>query len=152
AAGVRPDVRLRRRADRADRDAAKLDVREPGRPRSAARRRRVTMRARRPAIAWLLCAGALVAGCGRPGEIEPRPDQMTDFAALYASNCAGCHGMNGRRGVAQPLNDPAYLSLVSDATLRNVIARGVPSTPMAAFGREAGGSLTAAQVNALVEG
>src|SRR5581483_1756725 len=45
----------------------------------------------------LLC----MAGCqpwGKPGAEEPAPDQITDFKTLYSTNCAGCHGTNGRNG------------------------------------------------------
>ena len=54
--------------------------------------------------------------------------EVTDFSQLYALNCAGCHGADGRLGAARPLNDPLYLALVSAAALREAIARGVPGT------------------------
>jgi mono/diheme cytochrome c family protein len=90
--------------------------------------------------------------CGRPPEIEARADEITDVATLYGSNCAGCHGVDGRHGVGQPLNDATYLALVGEARLRDIITRGVPGTPMAAFGREAGGSLTSGQIAAIASG
>jgi mono/diheme cytochrome c family protein len=104
------------------------------------------------AVALLSLMVAIAAACGRPREIEPRPEAITDFATLYAANCAGCHGADGRRGAAQPLNDPAYLALVDAARLRDVIARGVPPTSMPAFAHEAGGSLTAEQIAAIAAG
>ena len=71
-----------------------------------------------------LLALILATGCDRlPGKPTPeerwRPaTEVTDFSQLYAVNCAGCHGADGRLGAARPLNDPLYLALVSAATLR----------------------------------
>jgi mono/diheme cytochrome c family protein len=55
-------------------------------------------------------------------------------------------------GVAQPLNDPTYLAIVPDARLHDVVAHGVPGTPMPAFARAAGGDLTDQQIQIVVEG
>ena len=76
----------------------------------------------------------LATGCDQlPGKPTPeerwRPaTEVTDFSQLYALNCSGCHGADGRLGAARPLNDPLYLALVSAATLRAMIAQGVPGT------------------------
>src|SRR5262245_32356005 len=102
--------------------------------------------------AVIVSLAVALAGCGRPTEQSGRPDQVIDFNTLYEANCAGCHGTHGRRGVAQPLNDPVYLALVSDARLVEVISRGERGTPMTAFLGEAGGRLTKQQVRALVDG
>ena len=71
---------------------------------------------------------------------------------LYARNCAGCHGADGRLGAARPLNDPVYLALVPHERLRTILAEGVPGTSMPAFAASAGGDLTDAQIDALVKG
>lgn len=98
-------------------------------------------------------ATALAGGCAAaPEETSVRPEQVTDFHQLFEANCAGCHGSNGDHGVAQPLNDPSYLVLVTDARLAEIISRGVGGTSMGAFARESGGTLTNEQVRALVEG
>src|SRR5262245_59760515 len=61
---------------------------------------------------------ALATGCDRlPGKPTPedrwkRATEVTDFSQLYALNCSGCHGADGRLGAARPLNDPLYLALV----------------------------------------
>ena len=78
--------------------------------------------------------------------------QVVAFDALYARHCAGCHGADGRLGAARPLNDPLYLALVPRERLRHVIAQGVPGTSQPAFAQSAGGELTDAQVDALVQG
>jgi len=99
----------------------------------------------------------LTSGCDRlPGKptLEERwkpATEVTDFSQLYAQNCSGCHGADGRLGAARPLNDPLYLALVGEDTLRGVIARGVPGTSMPAFAQAAGGSLTDQQIDILVK-
>jgi mono/diheme cytochrome c family protein len=105
------------------------------------------------------CAGlALVVGCdslpGRPRpESRPvRPSQITDFAALYAGNCAGCHGSEAAPGAAVTLADPVYLAFADDATLRLVTSQGIPGTVMPGFARSQGGTLTDAQIEILVSG
>ena len=99
-----------------------------------------------------------LAGCdafpGKPraADLEVLPTQVMAFSALYGMNCAGCHGADGRLGASRPLNDPVYLALVPRERVREVIARGVPGTAQPAFAQSAGGSLTDAQIDALVRG
>jgi mono/diheme cytochrome c family protein len=108
--------------------------------------------------AAIIALGAVLAGCdGLPG--KPRladrpvlPSEVVSFAALYAANCAGCHGADGRLGASRPLNDPLYLALVPPDRLRDVIARGIPGTAQPAFAIAAGGSLTDRQLDAIVAG
>src|SRR5438093_3426578 len=106
---------------------------------------------RRSAV-WLP-AGLVIAllGCGSRTEQYLLPDQVTDFSALYESNCAGCHGRDGRSGAAHPLNDPLYLALIGKERLRDVIAKGVPGTAMPAFAQNAGGTLTDQQLTILAD-
>jgi mono/diheme cytochrome c family protein len=75
-----------------------------------------------------------------------------DFRALYAANCAACHGREGRGGAAIGLANPVYLAIADDASVRNVIARGVPDTAMPAFAQSAGGMLTDAQIAVITSG
>jgi len=81
-----------------------------------------------------------------------RPTEVMAFDKLYAENCSGCHGADGRLGAARPLNDPLYLALANDETLRQVIAQGVPNTAMPAFMQQQGGNLTDEQIKVLVDG
>ena len=98
------------------------------------------------------------AGCDRlPGKptFEERwkpATEVTDFSRLYAQNCSGCHGADGRMGPARPLNDPLYLAFVSALTLRAAITRGTPGTSAPAFAQQSGGSLTEKQIDVLVQG
>jgi len=91
---------------------------------------------------------------GRPSanSISIPPDKVTDFSVLYARNCAGCHGADGRGGAAIGLGDPVYLAIADDATIRRVTAGGVPGTSMPAFAQASGGMLTDAQIDAVVSG
>ena len=109
----------------------------------------------------LLGLGALVltalAGCDLPGKPKagpevPRPEEVLAFETLYAANCAGCHGANGQNGAATNLANPEYQALIDDASLREVIAKGMKGTLMPAFAQENGGMLTDAQIDALVQG
>jgi mono/diheme cytochrome c family protein len=106
----------------------------------------------------VIVATALLIGCdGAPGRrrIEAAtvaPDKVLDFAGLYRTNCAACHGLEGRGGAAMALSDPVYLAVADDAVVRRATADGIPGTSMPAFGRGSGGMLTAEQVDAIVKG
>jgi cytochrome c oxidase cbb3-type subunit 3 len=96
------------------------------------------------------CTGA--PGRPAPGAIPVDPDEVSDFAALYAQNCAGCHGPDGKGGVAISLSDSVYLSLVDDAILRGAATKGIPKTAMPAFAKSEGGMLTDKQIDVIVRG
>jgi mono/diheme cytochrome c family protein len=102
---------------------------------------------------------ALLTGCsahlpGQPSEAERwrAPAEINDFNQLYTQNCAGCHGVDGRRGAALSLNDPLYLAYVTDDAMRQVIWKGRAGTNMPAFSEQAGGHLTDQQIELLVTG
>ena len=111
---------------------------------------------------WFSVSVAVVAmltvGCGVPpgqprkGSIAPAPSEVVAFEPLYAENCAGCHGANGRGGAAIALANPVYLAIVDERSMRTTIADGVRGTSMAAFAQRAGGMLTDKQIDALVGG
>lgn len=111
--------------------------------------------ARRMVLLAVLVALALPA-CdrlpGKPQEADRvlRPSEVRDFDTLYGTNCAGCHGADGRMGAARPLNDPLYLALVDDATLERIVGEGIPGSLHPAFARDSGGMLTDDQVALLV--
>jgi cytochrome c oxidase cbb3-type subunit 3 len=108
-----------------------------------------------------LCASAalgvtLLSGCGAPhGQPNKRaevlaPNEVSEFGTLYAENCAGCHGKEGKGGAAIALADPVYLAIADDAVIRKVIANGVRATAMPAFAQSAGGMLTEKQIDVIV--
>jgi cytochrome c oxidase cbb3-type subunit III len=112
----------------------------------------------RPLSGPTILAAVLLAGCGvppgqpRPGSIELAPNEVVAFGALYADNCAGCHGANGGGGAAIALANPVYLAIVDERSMRGTIADGVRGTSMPAFEQRAGGMLTEQQIDVLVDG
>ncbi len=100
----------------------------------------------------------LLAGCstspGKPAANSAKlaPNDVVEFSTLYAENCAGCHGTDGRGGAAIALADPVYLGIVDDATIHKVVTSGIHGTSMPAFAHEAGGLLTDKQVNVIASG
>jgi len=96
-----------------------------------------------------------LAGCSSPPG-QPRkdseilaPSDVNDFRALYAENCAGCHGVEGRGGAAIALGDPVYLAIADNGAIRKAIANGVRGTSMPAFAQSAGGMLTDKQIDVI---
>ena len=104
----------------------------------------------RPLLSWLVRPAAVPVG--RPGPPAIRPDQIADFHSLYAENCAGCHGFEGKGGATTALSDPTFLAIADDAAIRRTASNGVPGTPMPAFAQSAGGMLTDEQIDILVRG
>jgi len=106
----------------------------------------------------VLIAAFMLPGCDslpgrpKPADLPIRPSAITDFSQLYAENCAGCHGADGNNGAAIAMNNPVYLAIIDDASMRRVIANGVPNTAMPPFATSAGGSLTDKQVGILIDG
>jgi cytochrome c oxidase cbb3-type subunit 3 len=98
---------------------------------------------------------AVMTGCGtrNPSDVPVvRPDKIMDFTLLYAGNCSGCHGRDGKGGAATGLGDPVYLAIADDATIRRVAADGVAGTPMPAFAQHSGGMLTDDQIDVIIRG
>jgi cytochrome c oxidase cbb3-type subunit III len=104
-----------------------------------------------------LCA-LVLCGCasapGRPSAVDTPiiPSEISDFKILYARNCSGCHGPEGRGGAAIALGDPVYLAIADDTVLRRAVTNGIPGTSMSAFAQSAGGMLTEKQVEVIVSG
>ena len=109
-----------------------------------------------------LCAFAVViitllSGCSsapghpRKGAETLAPNEVLEFGTLYADNCAGCHGAEGRGGAAIALADPVYLAIVDEPSMRKVIANGVRGTAMPAFAESAGGLLTDKQIDVITK-
>ena len=107
----------------------------------------------------LTVAGALLlTGCnlahGKPGRDTETvaPNEITDFATLYAQNCAGCHGAEGRGGAARALSDPVYLAIADDVAIQKATAIGIRGTAMPGFTQSAGGMLTDNQIDVITNG
>ena len=113
----------------------------------------------------IFAAGAIVAvatvlacvACSSPSAYRPEPtvetpNDVVDFKQLYAQNCAGCHGADGKGGAAIALANPVFLAIADDTVIRHIASNGVPGTPMPAFAQSAGGILTEKQIDAIVSG
>lgn len=105
-----------------------------------------------------LCASAALSalmswGCdsapGQPHKADA-PEEAVVFDALWTENCRACHGENGRGGAAIALNNPVYLGVVDDGSMRAAIASGVRGTSMPAFARRSGGMLTDQKIDVMV--
>jgi len=106
---------------------------------------------------FLALGALLLCGCemspGRPGKDSEilAPDEILDFKILYAENCAGCHGAEGRGGAAIALGDPVYLAIADEVQMRKVTAQGMPGTSMPAFAQSSGGMLTDKQIDVITK-
>jgi cytochrome c oxidase cbb3-type subunit 3/ubiquinol-cytochrome c reductase cytochrome c subunit len=103
-------------------------------------------------LAISLLIGCDLPGRPKPGPEVPRPEAVVSFDTLYGDNCAGCHGKTGDNGAATNLANPEYEALIDDASLHDVIANGEKGTLMPAFNTHAGGPLTDAQIDVIVQG
>ncbi|HXJ60910.1 MAG TPA: c-type cytochrome [Verrucomicrobiae bacterium] len=106
-------------------------------------------------LAACVAALSFCVGCQPPGkptsaDIEPKPNEVRDFALLYRQNCAGCHGQDGKGNTALALANPVYLAVASDDTIRRVTGSGIRGSLMPAFAKSAGGTLTDEQIEILV--
>lgn len=106
------------------------------------------------AVLILLLLSACSAPPGQPqkGSESVAPDQVVDFAVLYAQNCAGCHGAEGRGGASIALANPVYLAIIDENTMRNIVSKGVRGTSMPAFAQSAGGLLREQQIDVITKG
>ena len=106
--------------------------------------------------ATIVLLASLLTACGTSdshaeSQVLP-PGKIMDFSYLYARNCSGCHGTDGKGGAAIGLADPVYLAIADDATISRVTAGGVPGTSMPAFAEHSGGMLTDDQISVIVKG
>ena len=55
--------------------------------------------------------------------------------SLFLRNCAGCHGMNGRGGMAPEIGNPVFQRAATDEFIIRTIRNGRIGTAMPAFQR-----------------
>ena len=63
------------------------------------------------------------------------PWDLGNGKVLYESNCAGCHGVNGKDSWAPQLNNEGFLAAATDGFLQATIVRGRKGTAMRSFGK-----------------
>jgi cytochrome c oxidase cbb3-type subunit III len=106
-------------------------------------------------ISGVFLAALLLSGChpyGKPALEEVDPEKSTDFATLFAQNCRGCHGDNGKYGPGRILNDPLYVAFIPREEIKKVLTYGRPGTAMPAWAQSQGGPLSEKQIDVLVSG
>jgi cytochrome c oxidase cbb3-type subunit III len=84
-----------------------------------------------------------------PQSSRPKPQlnsANTEGQKVFASTCAGCHGLDGRGGERAPnIAQNREVQRLSDAQLTHIVQEGVPGTGMPAFH-----SLASSDVKAVV--
>jgi cytochrome c oxidase cbb3-type subunit III len=95
-----------------------------------------------PELAALWAATAFVASSQTPLQYVPQqsvPQKKvrpvsTRGKQIFASTCAGCHGLDGRGGERAPnIAERTNVQRLSDAQITHIIENGIPATGMPAF-------------------
>jgi len=81
---------------------------------------------------------------------EQQTSYVTTGAALFAQNCASCHGARATGGSAPTLNSKQFLSATSDGQVALLVTGGVSGSSMSAWSLDFGGPLTDEQIRQLV--
>ena len=103
-------------------------------------------------VVLLVLTGCRLPGKPGPNYVPQRPDEVTNFDALYGQNCQACHGVRGRGGMAVSLGSPAYIAYAGKDHIAQITANGIGGSLMPAFARNQGGLLTDQQVRILGRG
>jgi cytochrome c oxidase cbb3-type subunit 3 len=77
----------------------------------------------------VVCALFLVATMPALAAAQSAND-VAEGKKLFGGLCVTCHGFDGTGGAGPPLNRPKLLSAPDDASLRNIIAEGIPNRGM----------------------
>lgn len=101
----------------------------------------------------------MLSGCdwmpGKPKRADEyiRPENITDFATLYDTNCASCHSLDSKTlAAARPLNDSVYVAYAGRDNIKKITSEGVDGTTMPAALDSNGGNLTEKQIDIIVDG
>jgi mono/diheme cytochrome c family protein len=65
----------------------------------------------------------------------PKRGDAAHGRVLFANQCAGCHGIDGKGPIAPALANPVFQIAATDAFIAHTIRAGREHTPMPAFGR-----------------
>jgi mono/diheme cytochrome c family protein len=107
-----------------------------------------------PAV-FIAALVAVTTACGTRNPVDEQvvpPSRIMNFSLLYARNCSGCHGPDGKGGAAAGIGDPIYLAIADDVTIRRITSDGVAGTSMPGFAQRSGGMLTDGQINVITHG
>ncbi|MFQ5490253.1 MAG: c-type cytochrome [Phycisphaerae bacterium] len=91
-------------------------------------------------VVALLRSWEYAAPFGGPGQLQiPHrhviPWDLARGGVLFESNCAGCHGTEGKGSWAPELNNDGFLAAATDGFLQATIIRGRHGTAMRPFGK-----------------
>ena len=107
-------------------------------------------------IASCFCSWHATACSGRPSRVRTAGESVEGHRfrqCSIARTAPGATATDGQFGGALPLNNPAYLAIVDDASMRDAIANGIAGTSMPAFAiNPAAACCTDDQVTAIVNG
>jgi putative heme-binding domain-containing protein len=79
---------------------------------------------------------------------QPASSPARTGQQIFSSTCAGCHGLDGRGGEHAPnIATSQKIRQLADSDIVHIVARGIPSAGMPAFGT----SLKQDQITAVVE-
>jgi mono/diheme cytochrome c family protein/plastocyanin len=88
-------------------------------------------------------------------KLDQQKNAVAQGAALYATYCQTCHGINGQGGAGPKLNGNDAVNKLSDTDLLRIIKAGIPNANdpskfmMPAWGNQFGGPLSDPQVDYL---
>ena len=84
-----------------------------------------------------LRSGATASGAPAIPAMPPlmRHGDATNGLSLFLRNCAGCHGMNGRGGLAPEIGNPVFQRSATDEFIVRTVRNGRIGTAMPAFQR-----------------
>ncbi|HEX7736968.1 MAG TPA: c-type cytochrome [Ktedonobacteraceae bacterium] len=88
-------------------------------------------------------------------KLDQQKNSVAQGAALYATYCETCHGINGQGGAGPKLNGSDAVNKLSDTDLLRIIKAGIPNANdpskfmMPAWGNQFGGPLSDPQVDYL---
>jgi cytochrome c oxidase cbb3-type subunit 3 len=87
-------------------------------------------------------------GCGsrKPNKAV----QVKQGAALFAANCAACHGTDATGGTAPTLNSKQFLTTADDLTIKNTVRVGLAGTAMRSWSKDLGGPFDDKQIETIV--
>ncbi|HKE07827.1 MAG TPA: c-type cytochrome [Candidatus Acidoferrum sp.] len=85
-------------------------------------------------LCWLLVAAICPAQNAAPSRSPSKANTDATAQQAFATNCAGCHGLDGKGGERAPdiVTRPNVRQL-SDAQLLQILQNGIPRTSMPAF-------------------
>lgn len=85
-------------------------------------------------LVTLSCVASALLAISQVGSSHPTSPSLDRGKQLLASNCAACHGIDGKGSERAPnVADGAHMRQLSDAQVEQIIANGIPGTGMPAF-------------------